>query len=365
MATTTTPRQQMIKARNLIVRRRYQEAREILLSIDHQIARRWLERLDEVAPELLPGTYEEKPRTREERDAWLRRNYANLAMDAAPRRATALLPAMGVTIMVLTLITGGLGLGAFLFLTGEVVHVALISALVTAIIGGVLMRAAVRYGKVRDGLSAIIFAALLGLLAGAAYWGILYYDYVFAETETLDRQNPALTNDEVTALLHANLREQTGQMGLAGFVLLRTQDLPVYTTAFTEDEPTLDASVGRAVLGVEFVLLLLIPPVIAYGQTRRRFCEDSNAWMQFNRAGYIAPDDTEEFMALLHVGAFQQAGYLIAASPPTRRDYYAIDSARCLERSETGTIRIRSHSGQLLKERRLSGWDYNALIHHV
>ena len=44
-------REKLVRARELIEQQRYAEARTILLSIDHPVAQKWLDRLDEIAPE--------------------------------------------------------------------------------------------------------------------------------------------------------------------------------------------------------------------------------------------------------------------------------------------------------------------------
>lgn len=367
MATNTT-RRQMIRARNLIIRKEYDEARKLLLTLDHKLANRWLDQLDEVAPDNLWGadpTTAKAPASRQERERWLREHYAAEAVESVSANATALLPATGVVIMLLTLITGGIGLGAALFLSTQVAYVAIISALLAGIAGGVLMRAAARYGRVRDGIAVIVFGIMLGALITASYWVIQYYDYVVTTRPVLEAANPRLTDGEIETLLQDGLNQATGQSGIAGFVLLRTQEgIPVYDTFITNDEPRLSDTPGGAIVGAEALLLLLLPPLIAVGQTRKRFCEDTNNWMVFYRMGYVPAEDREEFLALLHVQDYRQARRLIAAAKPKRGRTLALDAARCSDRSANGLIRLYDDN-RLIEEQEISTWDYNALIHNL
>ncbi len=368
MATTTT-RQQMIKARNLIIRKQYDEARQLLLTLDHALANQWLDQLDEVAPDNIWGAdvpAARRPQTREERERWLHDHYATTATEARSARVTRLLPTAGVVIMLMTALTAGIGLGAGLFLSGQIVYVPVLSALIIGVIGGLLMRSAVRYGKVRDGLAVVIFSLLTAALLIGSYWGVRYYDYTYTTTQELDRANPQVPNSQLDELLQANLRAATGQIGILGYGMLEAQEgLPIYSTAFTEDEPTLGEAAGYGVIAVEMLLIVLMIPLLAIGQTRKRFCEDSNDWMAFLRMGYVRRHDSEDFMALLHVADYRQAGRLMMAARPERGGGLAIDAARCGDSNPIGYVRLYDHNGKLLEQVEMSLWDYNALIHHI
>lgn len=369
MATNPT-RRQMIRARNLIIRKQYDEARKLLLTLDHKLANRWLDQLDEVAPDHLFGadaaSTTRRPQTREQRERWLREHYAAEALESRNANATALLPATGVVVLLLTVITGGIGLGAALFLSAQLAYVAVGSALLAGIAGGVLMRAAARYGKVRDSIAVMIFGLLLGVLTVGSYYVIQYYNYAFTTRQTLEVENPRLSATGIESLLQSGLRDATGQSGIIGFVLLTLQEgIPVYTTAFTGDDPRLNEPLSRGAAGAEALLLLLLPPLVAVGQTRKRFCEETNNWMYFYRMGYIPAEDREEFMALLHVQDYRQAGRLVAPAKPRSGRALALDAARCSDRSQVGHIRLYDHRERMVEAIDISTWDYNALIHHL
>lgn len=55
----------MIQARELIMDKRYDEARALLQQIDHELARQWLEKLDEIAPVESQSAPETKPESGE------------------------------------------------------------------------------------------------------------------------------------------------------------------------------------------------------------------------------------------------------------------------------------------------------------
>ncbi len=54
-----TTREYMEEARDLIAQKRYDDAREILVDIDHPVARKWLDKLDEIDPPLLDDPFAE------------------------------------------------------------------------------------------------------------------------------------------------------------------------------------------------------------------------------------------------------------------------------------------------------------------
>jgi len=55
------PRERMLQAREHIKAKRYDEARAILKTIDHPTARKWLAKLNEIAPPPEPKSFLSKP----------------------------------------------------------------------------------------------------------------------------------------------------------------------------------------------------------------------------------------------------------------------------------------------------------------
>jgi hypothetical protein len=251
----------MLRARDLIKAKRYDEARAILTTIDHPTASDWLDKISGLSSDPIahPGIYAEPDRS------------ANLTVGAT--RSRLRLPLLEVILLLLFTAVGGIGVGVLLLLSSRVVYLIFASVIIAAAAGGWIVSLAVRLGKVRMASVAFFFGMLTGLLIYGTYrYGQYLDERQFARDQIL-AEAPSLKPDEVEQVIDEILVEETGYSGFVGMTLLDAEAgmtiMP--TRGSSSAELTLSKELTIAYWGAEILIVTFGAGMVAARATKEGF----------------------------------------------------------------------------------------------
>lgn len=240
-------KEDMLRARDLIKAKRYDEARAILTTIDHPTARDWLDKISQLNsdPVVQPTVYAD----------W--QQPESTAVEAT--RSHSRLPVLGVILLLLFAVVGGVGVGVVLLLSSRVVYLIFASVMIAAVVGGWMVALAARLGKVRVAGVAFLFGLLTGVLIYGTYRYGQYLDERQIAREQILAEAPSLKPDEVEQLIDEVLVEETGYSGFVGMTLLDAEAgmTVVPTRGSSSAELTLNKELTIGYWAMEILIMTL------------------------------------------------------------------------------------------------------------
>lgn len=347
-------RDKMKQARDLIREQRYEEARVILNSLDAEMAREWLERLDDIA--------HTRPDYASAPPEWL---HEMVPPDEppAPARRSRLRSLAGI---VAAAVAGGLLLGIALYLSSAIIYVLVVSPLLGGIGAGAVMARMVKITRVRDGTLVIVLGVTLGL---AAYAGYRFGEYVDFRTSAREAAAavPGVAPEPERTVVNRALLAATGHRGWRGFITLQARaELRIITSgrdySLLPDARRTNGATVLYWLG-EMALLAIIPAWMGYRASRHPFCVETNDWLTFATVGGVSLMNARDFLRLA------QNGDLYAARKHLHIDgeNYAlhVEVARCGMSAPTATLRIIDQRGRwqrVVLVKTISAQQYRTLV---
>jgi hypothetical protein len=233
-----------------------------------------------------------------------------------PSGKVPLLGALGFIVFGLVF---ALATGVIAYLISTQIYLLIVSPFLLAVVSGGIAYLGVRWGKIRN----TVFSALIGLLLGnvviGAYWGATYVD---ALNQVADARTSKNSDDFIGRLTEAQptlsrtLREETGQTGIVGLILLLAEDGMTFTRTSSPDSTgvTLDRNMTLIYWAIEALLVVGAGIISAIRSARVPFCEISKRWFtdkDYQPLGTIDVRTSNQFTQALRSGDFRTAGQML------------------------------------------------------
>lgn len=397
----------MIRASTLIKTQRYDEARQLLRTIDHPTAREWLMKIDQLDPPRAAAPAAMPAYTTPEPDPYTVPRAAAQGYDYAPPSSSALRqpaysePAASpiqadrprrkgglgtVLVLLLTALIGGMIIGGLLFASSLLIYLIFLSILVAAALAGGLLSNVVGSRRFRRPAVAFVFGILMGLVVYGTYWVGEYGRFIFE----LRQELLTSLDEEDAAQVDLLLEELTGQSGIGGWMALGDLVLEDVMDDLEDerDDPTLDDPLPPGIVGfvvaqarqglsitrtrdsvsnsltgtatngstlseeltygywgLELLIATLFPAFLAAGAARAPFCEETGKWLSFETVGYVNRKNRKAFLMALKQGGFAQAAPMLEQQL-MRGVTITVMVGRCTAQSPEARVRVFEQRGR-------------------
>ncbi len=370
----TNERQMMKEAQQLIKDKRYDQARVLLMNVDHPKAKDWLDKLDQIAPKRKNadlygfGSASEAALAANNTSKDIYNSDDVVASTPLDDPASQMDPATamefgsrgtrassittgdgtaksGAVLMVLivTLISS-IVVGAALMFSSQYFYLLLIQPGFAAFLVALVVTLAIKQGKVRNagiGLMAAV-VAVVGLYGSYRYF--TYVDFRLFAASDIQQAEPSLTNSEVRFVIDQFLLEETGSSGFLGFIRLEAAEGMTISRATSVGGSGLGLNefftVGYWILEILFIGFILLAMVS--GATNAPFCTDEDKWLRYNTTGYVKREDSETFFNAL------QAGNINAAAAVMQRNggQFEVKVAQCSDHASDAMFKVYMKAGR-------------------
>ncbi|MBE2182872.1 MAG: hypothetical protein IAE89_05565 [Anaerolineae bacterium] len=232
----------------------------------------------------------------------------------------------GFILALIMIVIVGLILGIIAYLISKTIYLVPLSPLILAFLCGTFAALAVKWGKIRNSLVAILIGLLIGAISYGTYRTAEYVGEMVAAAQIVAIKDvPGLISQVQGGqrLLDSFLQEEIGQVGFLGFTeYLAQQGMTITRTSATTSSSGVELNremlYGYWVL--EILAILLIAALMARSSAHKPFCEDGNKWLKdgdFQMIGAINFEDVEPLKKALLAGDFYTAGAILAVPPPS------------------------------------------------
>lgn len=280
------------------------------------------------------------------------------------------IPAFGLILLILGTMAGGLAVGALLFATSLVTYLIFASPVIAAALGGAVLIAVVRVGKVRNPRVVIVFGLLIGALLYGTY---RYLEFLYIVYDYAGQNNGLNESPSVSGFVQVvvDVVKQGGALDtFVKFIQAEADQGITITSSSNYGSSSLDegtplstpVTIGYWVL--EILLCLGIPAGMAYNAAKAPFCEDANHWLRYKDIGRVERKTMNDFVQALQARNYQQAAPHLANKRFIRSPYLRVQMARCDEQSEEiylKIIRIAGRQQRVLGNYTLTPSQYNDL----
>lgn len=250
----------------------------------------------------------------------------------------------GMAIVALTAILGGLAIGGLLFLVSRFIYLIILFPVIAGALGGAILERAIKAGKMRIPIFAIICGLLMGIICYTSY---NYYDYLKsrqdARVEIVDElSNPAYDidpqdNKEEIAdeIIDDGLMRKTGKPGFLGFLIINLQrGMTLKSTRSTSGGFTLTPLMTLIVWIAEMMIIGIAAAVFAKKQTEQPFCQTHNRWYNptSHLGGFSLDGSNTTAIHQIRNGVFEQVGQLLVDNAPIpSTEIYAAKCPDCAD----------------------------------
>ncbi len=233
---------------------------------------------------------------------------------------------LGLILAIVMILIVGTILGVIAYLISKYIYLVPISPLILALLSGAVAGLAVRWGKIRNSIIAI----LIGLAMGTVSYGV-YRAAEYAGTMVEIARISAIK--DIAGLiaqvqggqrqLDVFLQREVGQDGFIGFTEFLAQEGMTITRTGSSSSTGGITLVNETLYGywaIEIFATLLIAAWMARSASRKPYCEDGNKWLKdsdFQMVGAVNEGDVESLKKALLAGDFFTAGGILAAPPPS------------------------------------------------
>ena len=228
-----------------------------------------------------------------------------------------IVPAGGWVMLLTAAVLGGAAIGWGVSLLSNLVYLILIFPLLMGVIGGTILSAAVRTGKVRSPAAAIGAAVLMTLVMYGSMWASDYVQFRTIALADLQTSTPGLDPAQADARIDSVLKYQTGQDGFVGYVLYEDQQgVSLGRVGSDQNQFNLGPVFSWAYWAVE--VLIILWGVVRFGkkQADQPFCELCGQWYEKPlQLGSLGASRTKEVISLVENGQFVKLGEELQANP--------------------------------------------------
>ncbi|GEM_PF-6565860 len=320
-------KQQMLQAKYFIQQKQYVEAQQILQTIDHPIAEKWLRKVNHLIGQQFQfdgddDFYDSEPTpTYQTYDTNISESKNIERTDAVTSESEAL---NAITLGVVAIIAATIGIALTSALVIWAYYAPIAWAVVAGLTGYVTMTLGVKFTKVRDGNVAIVIGALTGLLIWVGFYVVMY----------LYEQQLFFTEFGYAGAFGDFLLDTTGQSGIVGYFMYRST-LAVEFTIYRIPILVEGTSMLIAML-LELPAIMIAIAAFTRTRTQEPFCTASNNWVKFKKLGHVPFAAVDEFLRAIAHGDYRTAGQIIQKRTGGR-SFLTISTGAC---SKQGYLRI-------------------------
>ncbi len=270
-----------------------------------------------------------------------------------PYQPSLAAPVKGLLILLLAVILGGAVLGALISLLSNLLYLIILFPIGMGWLGGKLVAAAVRAGKIRNPGVAIGAGILIALVMAAAMWVTGYLQFRNAQAAITRNTNPQAGQAEINQEIDAVLVNATGQSGFIGYVLIEDQKGAPVLQLPGSDRALLTLSPVLSWISwlVEVLLIAWLAVVIGRRPAYQPFCEFCNRWHGAEQLlGTLGAKRSKEVTSLIESAQFLKLGEELQTNPslPNVGVFLAQCGPDCTEGDAFLAVRsqVRSSSGK-------------------
>ena len=235
-----------------------------------------------------------------------------------PYQPSLAAPAGGVLILVVAVLLGGTAVGVLVSLLTNLVYLILVFPLIMGLVGGAIVAAAVRSGKIRNPGIAIAAAVLIGIIIYAAMWTTGYVQFRNNSNADWLAKNPSANLAEADAGFDSELRLSTGQSGFLGYVLHEAAEGVSVGRIGSSDQNLLN--LGPILSWIYWVVELII---ILWASIRtgskpayEPFCETCGRWYEKPQLlGSLGASRSKEVLNLVENEQYVKLGEELQSNP--------------------------------------------------
>jgi hypothetical protein len=231
-----------------------------------------------------------------------------------PYQPSLAVPAGGLVMLLLAALLGGAVIGGLVsILSTNLIYVIVLFPIGMGLLGGWVIAAAVRAGKVRHPGMALAAAVLMGLVMYAAMWTTDFIQYRASTTASAQDLNPA----DADSYINSELVKKTGQPGFVGFVLLRDQEgerfghLPDGSYWLN-----LGPTFSWIYWALELALIIWMSILVGRKPAYVPFCETCQRWLdQPKLVGTLGASRSKELLGYVESGNYLKLGEELQSNP--------------------------------------------------
>lgn len=233
---------------------------------------------------------------------------------------------LGLVLALIMILIGGAVLGVIAYLISKAIYLVPISPLVLALLSGAVAALAVRWGKIRNSIIAILIGLALGTVSYGTYRAAEYAGTMVEIAQISSIKDISGLIAQVQGgqrQLDTFLQGEVGQGGFLGFAEFLAQEGMTITRTGSSSSTGGITLVNETLYGywaIEAFAILLISAWMARSAARKPFCEDGNKWLKdsdFQMVGAINYSDVDPFKKALLANDFITAGAILAVPPPS------------------------------------------------
>ena len=235
-----------------------------------------------------------------------------------PYQPSLAAPVKGLLILLLAVILGGAAIGALVSLLSNLFYLIILFPIGMGWLGGNLVAAMVRAGKIRNPGVAIGAGILIAVVMYAAMWTTEFIQFRNAQAAVILNAKPQAGQAEIDRQIDQDLTSSTGQGGFIGFALFKDQNgvvvgqLPGSDTALFNLGPIFSWVYWL----VEVLLMAWFGMSVGRKPAYQPFCESCNRWHGKEQLlGTLGSKRSKEVIDLIENGRFLKLGEELQTNP--------------------------------------------------
>lgn len=236
-----------------------------------------------------------------------------------PYQPSNQVPFTGLLLLAGAAVLGGAAIGVAVHFAAKLVYLIILFPLLMGGAAGLLLKFAIKIGKVRSPAMAMIFAVVAALVIYASYWTAEYVGFRADIRQYINEEYGQQDQADIDAFIDDVLIEETGTTGFAGFFLFTSKEGVTLSRAGFSSGGGIN--LGEIGSYIYYLIELIIILVAAIGPARKTalqpFCETCDVWYGNEQFIGGAPlDQTETVSAMLDSGQFNDLGTRLGAVMP-------------------------------------------------
>ncbi|MCP4428238.1 MAG: hypothetical protein GY803_27430 [Chloroflexi bacterium] len=226
-------------------------------------------------------------------------------------------PLDAILILILLIFLAAPLLGALVAWIGNFLYLIIAFPIIIGIGGGHVVNRGVRWGKLRDPLTAAFFGILFGLIEYGSY-RVTEYAIFKNEVQDVVAEEYGVTDTTLAnAFLDEILYAETGYTGFVGFVLLNAKEGMSITRRRASGSLNIGTTLTWLYWLFEMGAFTFFPAGMAYAETKRPFCAYHNRWFDKERSlGGIPAETAPNTLAYLEERHFNTFGKALSPKVP-------------------------------------------------
>lgn len=230
-------------------------------------------------------------------------------------------PFLGLTLLFLATLIGSLLLGYLIFAISKLFYLVFLFPIGAGLAGGYLIRLAVKSGKVRNPVVALIFGLLTGLLIYGTY---THADY---QSFTQDVYQQLLNSPEIATSLKQSLtpaiaadlvlKYKTNTTGFWGYLkYVAKVGIKISSFRHSSHPLTLNEFFSWFYLVIELLIYSLLAGMVAWSAAKEPFCEFCEKWYtEKTPIGTASIQLREAIIGAIENNDLKKAGELLTLNP--------------------------------------------------